>query len=153
MGKEAGMYEVGEATVAKGRSLRRSATIRKAIAYIEQNSSERVTLQALAEVTNLSLFRFATVFRCETGLSPHRYLCRVRVEHAKTLLESGVPLAIVASEAGFFDQSHLSRHFKSLCGVTPGKYLSQVRSFEREPRRPPSAVAGAAACVPQHAAA
>ena len=105
---------------------RRAAAVRKAAEYIEQNSTERIMLQELATLANLSPCRFATVFRLEIGLPPHRYLCHVRVQHAIALLRSGVPLAMVASEAGFFDQSHFSRHFKSICGVTPGKYLSQV---------------------------
>jgi AraC-like DNA-binding protein len=43
---------------------------------------------------------------------------------------------MAASEAGFFDQSHLSRHFKSICGVTPGKYLSQVGPISDESAMP-----------------
>ncbi|MFO1353124.1 MAG: AraC family transcriptional regulator [Gammaproteobacteria bacterium] len=110
----------------------RSASISRAVDFIERNSSEPVTLQSLAALANLSLFRFATVFRRETGTSPHRYLCRVRVEHAKQLLSRGMPLAVVANEAGFFDQSHFSRHFKSQCGMTPGRYLAQLRSSATE---------------------
>jgi AraC-like DNA-binding protein len=147
------MLDAGETVATSGKRYRRIASIRKAIDYIERNSTERVTLQALAELTNLSLFRFATVFRRETGLSPHRYLCRVRVEHAKLLLERGVPPAIVASEAGFFDQSHLSRHFKHHCGVTPGKYLSQVRAFAQDAGKPPFAINGAPGCMSPNAAA
>ncbi len=113
-------------TPARGRS-RHSAAVCKAAEYIERNSTERIMLRELAALANLSPCRFATVFRREIGLPPHRYLCHVRVQNAMTLLRSGVPLAMVASEAGFFDQSHLSRHFKSICGITPGKYLAQVR--------------------------
>ena len=105
---------------------RRAAALRRVAEYIEKNSTERIMLEELAALANLSPCRFATVFRREIGLPPHRYLCHVRVQHAIALLRSGVPLAMAASEAGFFDQSHLSRHFKSICGVTPGKYLSQV---------------------------
>jgi len=105
---------------------RRSAAVRKVAEYIQQNSTERIMLQELAALANLSPCRFATVFRREIGLPPHRYLCHVRVQHAIVLLRSGVPLAMAASEAGFFDQSHFSRHFKTICGVTPGKYLSQL---------------------------
>jgi len=105
---------------------RRAAAVRRAAEYIEQNSTERILLQELAALANLSLCRFATVFRREIGLPPHRYLCHIRIQHAMALLRSGVPLAMAASEAGFFDQSHFSRHFKSICGITPGKYLYQV---------------------------
>ena len=108
---------------------RRAAALRRVAEYIEKNSTERIMLEELAALANLSPCRFATVFRREIGLPPHRYLCHVRIQHAMALLRSGVPLAMAASEAGFFDQSHLSRHFKSICGVTPGKYLSQLSSI------------------------
>ena len=45
------------------------------------------------------------------------------MELAQALIRAGMPPATVASEAGFYDQSHLSRHFKSLCGMTPGQYV------------------------------
>jgi AraC-like DNA-binding protein len=48
------------------------------------------------------------------------------VRYARTLLIDGVPAAQAALEAGFFDQSHLSRHFKSIYGVTPGRYLREL---------------------------
>jgi AraC-like DNA-binding protein len=45
-----------------------------------------------------------------------------RVRHAQALLRQGATLASAASESGFCDQSHLSRRFKRLCGMTPGQY-------------------------------
>jgi transcriptional regulator GlxA family with amidase domain len=68
------------------------------------------------------------VFRREIGLSPYKYLCRVRVRRAQTLLLAGVPGAVVATEVGFFDQSHLARHFKRFCGVTPSVFLQKSRA-------------------------
>ena len=106
---------------------RRWAVVREVVAYIENNFAERINLQDLADVADLSIFRLVTVFRNEIGVPPHRYLCHVRVRHAQTLLGRGVPPAIAASEAGFFDQSHLSRHFKRICGITPGQYVAQAR--------------------------
>jgi transcriptional regulator GlxA family with amidase domain len=52
----------------------------------------------------------------------------LRVQRAQELLRAGMPAAIVANESGFFDQSHLSRHFRSVCGMTPGEYLVHVRN-------------------------
>jgi len=108
------------------------STIRRAIDYIERNSTQSISLRELAAVTNLSLFRFATLFRREMGVPPHRYLCQVRIEHAKALLRDGIPPAIAASEAGFFDQSHLCRHFKNMCGLTPGQYRLKLRAPANE---------------------
>ena len=75
-------------------------------------------------MTGLSMWRFATVFRQQVGVAPHRYICRLRLERAQALIREGVPAATAASEAGFYDQSHLSRHFKNVFGMTPGQYMS-----------------------------
>jgi transcriptional regulator GlxA family with amidase domain len=133
-GMEMAMGVAQQTSTPARRRSRHSAAVCKAAEYIERNSTEPIMLHELAALANLSPCRFATIFRREIGLPPHRYLCHIRVQNAMILLRSGVPLAMVASEAGFFDQSHLSRHFKSICGVTPGKYLSHVRPLSDETR-------------------
>ncbi len=101
-----------------------STSIGKALHFMEQHFVERVSLSQLAEIANLTLFRFATVFRKEVGMPPYRYLSCLRVQQAKSLLAQGVPAAVAAAETGFFDQSHMYRHFKRICGVTPTQYLA-----------------------------
>jgi AraC-like DNA-binding protein len=66
-------------------------------------------------------------FRRDVGLSPHAYLTQIRVEAAKKLLSEGASIVDVASDIGFTDQSHFTRHFKRITGVTPGQYLPQWR--------------------------
>ena len=56
------------------------------------------------------------------GLPPHRYLTGRRVDLARRLLLDGRPSASVAAEAGFYDQSHLARHFTRMLGTTPTRY-------------------------------
>ena len=92
--------------------------------FIDANFADRLTLDELAARAGLSVFRFVTVFRKEVGVSPHRYLCKVRVQAAQSLLRTGVRPSIAATEVGFFDQSHLCRHFRAVCGMTPGQYLA-----------------------------
>lgn len=106
---------------------RASPGIRLALDHIERNFTESIYLDDLAALAGLSVCRFVTVFRRQVGLTPHRFICHRRIRYAKALLREGTPLAMVAMEAGFFDQSHLSRHFKSLCGTTPGRYLHELR--------------------------
>ncbi|MBP0588213.1 helix-turn-helix transcriptional regulator [Paraburkholderia sp. LEh10] len=101
--------------------------LRDAVAYIEANFDKTVSLAQLAELSALSVSRFATVFREQIGLSPYRYLCGVRVRRAQALLLAGMPGAVVATEVGFFDQSHLARHFKRFCGMTPSGFLRKAR--------------------------
>jgi transcriptional regulator GlxA family with amidase domain len=98
--------------------------------YIEANSSERIALKDLASVAELSVFRLVTVFRREMGIPPYRYLNAIRVKKAQQLLREGVPPAIAAIEVGFFDQSHLCRHFRTICGMTPGQFLANPASAE-----------------------
>jgi AraC-like DNA-binding protein len=94
--------------------------------FIAAHYAERITLDDLAAVVGLSIYRFITVFRRETGLPPHRYVCAIRVRAAQDLLRAGVPPAIAAIEVGFFDQSHLCRHFRAVCGMTPGQFLATL---------------------------
>jgi AraC-like DNA-binding protein len=92
------------------------------LAHIDAHLSEPLPLDDLAAITGLSVWRFATVFRERIGMAPHRYVSLQRVHRAQTLLRQGATLASAASESGFYDQSHLSRRFKRLCGMTPGQY-------------------------------
>lgn len=107
---------------------RSSHGVQRALHHIEQHFNRPLGLAELADMASLSVWRFATVFRQQVGLSPHRYICRLRVERAQALIRDGVPPATVASETGFYDQSHLSRHFKNQCGMTPGQYQLAARS-------------------------
>lgn len=99
-----------------------SPGVRSVLAFIEQNFAQPIGLSELAALCGLSLHRFVTVFRGQVGIPPHQYLCRTRVRHARRLLREGLPLAAVAIDSGFCDQSHLSRHFKRQYGITPGCY-------------------------------
>lgn len=98
-----------------------------ALAYIDEHLDERLSLNELAEKAGLSVWRFATVFRQQAGISPRRYICGLRVQRVQALLTSGESLASAALVAGFYDQSHLCRHFKNTCGMTPGEFLSRQR--------------------------
>ncbi|HKQ40341.1 MAG TPA: helix-turn-helix transcriptional regulator, partial [Verrucomicrobiae bacterium] len=83
---------------------------------------------SLAGAAGLSPFHFARLFKRSTGLSPHQYVLRCRVERARGLLmRSKASIAEVAVEVGFCDQSHLAAHFKRVYGVSPKAFLQQVR--------------------------
>ncbi len=108
-----------------------SRGIRRALGHIERHFTDAIYLEDLAALAGLSVCRFVTVFRRQVGLTPHRYICHRRIGYAKRLLRDGVPMAQAASEAGFFDQSHFSRHFKNICGLTPGRYLREMGGMPR----------------------
>jgi AraC-like DNA-binding protein len=103
---------------------REPAAVRTARAYLEEHSDEDVSLDDLAAMAGLSPFHLVRTFRAATGLPPHAWLDQLRVRHARRLLREGMPIAQVAATAGFADQSHLTRRFKRLVGVTPGQYAA-----------------------------
>jgi AraC family transcriptional regulator len=93
------------------------------VGYIEERLASELTLAQLAAVAQLSPYHFARVFKATTGLPPHQFVIARRVERARELLRDGnPPLAEVALCTGFSDQSQLSRHFKRVVGVAPGRF-------------------------------
>jgi AraC-like DNA-binding protein len=62
------------------------------------------------------------VFSREFGIAPHQYLLSRRLDHARGLLLDGMPPSLVAAVTGFYDQPHLTRHFKRFLGISPGRY-------------------------------
>jgi len=91
-------------------------------AYLEDHYAENVSLEQLASFVNVSPFHLLRVFRDVVGLPPHNYLTQVRVSRARHLLQASLRPAEVALAVGFTDQSHLTKHFKALVGVTPARY-------------------------------
>lgn len=89
---------------------------------LQQDASATLDLTSLANQTGMSRFQALRAFKRRYGLPPHTYQLRVRLGLAQKSLREGVQPAHVAAEYGFVDQSHLTRHFKRLMGVTPAQY-------------------------------
>jgi AraC family transcriptional regulator len=99
--------------------------VAQALRYIHENYTRDVSLGDIANAVNLSSFHLARLFKQTVGVSPHQYLIQLRVNSARSLLSAGSgerSLADVASAVGFADQSHLTRHFKRIVGVTPRQF-------------------------------
>jgi len=98
--------------------------LRAVVEFIHDHLGAELTLDRLAAVVHLSPYHFARLFKNSTGLPPRQYVIARRVERAKELLRERDPLPLVevAIEAGFSSQSHLTRHFKRLLGVTPRRF-------------------------------
>jgi AraC-like DNA-binding protein len=92
--------------------------------YLRENLSENVSLDRLSQIADLNPYYLHRVFCREVGIPPHRYQTQLRIDRAKILLAQGRSIGDVAVEVGFADQSHLTRHFKSLVRFTPGSYVS-----------------------------
>lgn len=102
-----------------------AGAVARAKQFIEDNFREPISLDRLAALVGLTRFSLAKHFRQRVGVSPYRYVSEVRVRHAQRMMAQGCRPTEVASEVGFFDQSHLARHFKRSCGMTPREYLSR----------------------------
>ena len=95
--------------------------------YIEAHLDDRLTLAELAAVACLSPYHFSRSFKQAVGVGTQRYVTLRRLERAKTLMRrSNQPLALIAQEAGFTDQSHLTAIFRRETGVTPGRYRTAL---------------------------
>ncbi len=83
----------------------------------------------LSEASGLSVSHFTRRFKVTTGLSPHQFVLRRRVERAKRLLKhTSEAIAQIALCCGFSHQEHLTHTFKRFTGNTPGRYRQTVRN-------------------------
>jgi AraC-like DNA-binding protein len=101
-----------------------SSSVKRVKQYISENFTHQITLNQLSIVAELSSFHLLRAFHKSVGLPPYEFLLNVRIERAKGLLKRGEPIAQVSCSTGFYDQSHLNRHFKRIVGVTPGEYVA-----------------------------
>jgi AraC-like DNA-binding protein len=83
-----------------------------------------VSAATLEAETGVDRYALARGFRACFGTSPHRYLIGRRLDRVKAEIARGISLADAAYAAGFADQSHMTRHFKSRFGLTPGRYAT-----------------------------
>jgi AraC-like DNA-binding protein len=105
-----------------GTARRAPGAVRTTMDLLAERLIDPPSLGDLAQITGMSPFALLRAFRTETGLPPHAYLNQLRVRLARRLLDDGLAPAVVAAEAGFADQAHLTRHFKRVIGVPPGAY-------------------------------
>jgi AraC-like DNA-binding protein len=94
---------------------------------LDERLVEGVALDEAARLVHAHPAHLVRAFSGAFGIAPHQYLMSRRVDRARRLLLEGAKPAEVATATGFYDQSHLTRHFKRLVGVSPGRYRSSSR--------------------------
>jgi AraC-like DNA-binding protein len=102
-----------------GREPRYVATLRS---FLDEHYDRRVALSDLARMVELNPVYLVRSFRQHIGLPPHAYRRQIRLNQACRMLQSGVSASEVAHAVGFADQSHLTRAFKQVMRITPGRY-------------------------------
>jgi len=96
---------------------------KRACEKLESDLGGKLSLEQIAAEFDLSVSHFSRAFRISTGLPPHQWLLHQRVKAAKQLMTvRDLPLSEIAMSAGFANQSHFTRVFSSLVGVSPGAW-------------------------------
>ena len=101
---------------------RSTAALQRVRELLDAEYARTVTISELAREAGLSTFHLIRVFRASFGLPPYKYLEMIRIQQARRLIRHGFSLTHVVHATGFSDQSHLTRYFKRIVGVTPGIY-------------------------------
>lgn len=91
-------------------------------AYLETHYAEEIAIETLSQLVGLHPAYLIRSFHQQIGLPPHRYQRHCQLRQAKRALHTATPLSEIALQHGFYDQSHLTRHFKRTFGITPGQY-------------------------------
>jgi len=126
--------------------------LQRVVVYIEAHLAKHMTLLELSNVAGFSPMHFAGQFRASTGMRPHEYVLRRKVEEAQMLLiTSDTPIVDVAMSFGFLSQAHFTTVFKRFVGSPPARWqhvckrqinsaVFRLRKLKREPfPRSPSA--------------
>ena len=97
--------------------------LRQVLEYINANLECDIKLVDLAELVGMSQYYFCQLFKQSIGIAPYQYVIQQRVERAKQLLKCrDVAISEVALVCGFANQSHFTKHFRKLTGITPKAY-------------------------------
>jgi len=100
----------------------KNAYVKKAVGIMETDYHENITVEQIAYEIGLDRSYFSTLFKAQTGRTPHTYLTSLRINKACTLLDKGLSVSETAVSVGL-DPRNFSRLFRKETGKTPGQYL------------------------------
>ena len=97
--------------------------MRRVAEYVQANLGATISLQALGDVAQLSVFHFSRLFKARAGVTPHQYVLKLRIARAKSLLnDPSQTIADIAAQCGFAHQQHFADAFRRSEGMTPTAY-------------------------------
>lgn len=101
-------------------------SLRRVAEFVEANLESNLTIEELARASGLSRFHFARAFKQSTGFAPYQYVIKQRIERAKILLATkNLPIAGIGFSVGFKNQSHFTKLFRGVVGITPKAYRAR----------------------------
>jgi AraC family transcriptional regulator len=110
--------------------------LRRVTDYIREHLDQHLTLAQLGAVVFMSPYHFARLFQHSTGVPPHRFVVRARIDHAADLLAAPeLTISQISRVVGFRTPSHFATVFHRIMGVTPSAYRAQhlyTSRMERE---------------------
>lgn len=99
-----------------------------ALQYISENIATKLPLDELAGMVHVSVPYLYKLFQTHLGISPGKYINKIRIEECKALLREGqLPMGKIAEAMGFSSLQQFSRQFRNLCGITPTEYIRSLR--------------------------
>ena len=103
-----------------------SCRLRRVTEYIQQNLGKDLRLAELAALVYMSPYHFARLFKCSTGVSPHRFVIRQRIARAGAFLATPeLSIARISRMVGFRTPSHFTTVFRRVTGITPRGYRTE----------------------------
>ncbi len=103
-----------------------SDPIRPAITYMEEHSSEKITIEQLAGLCNISKSYFMACFKQTAGTGAIEHLAQLRIMNAcKALAGTNTPISLIACSCGYDNLSNFNRQFRKIAGCTPGEYRAK----------------------------
>jgi AraC family transcriptional regulator len=101
--------------------------LKRVIDYMKANLTQDLSILDLATLTSMSGSHFSRSFKQSAGISPYQYFMQQRVERAKELLEKqSRAISTIALDCGFANQTHLTKVFRQMTGMTPRAYQKQL---------------------------
>jgi AraC family transcriptional regulator len=120
-------YAVFKPKIAARRGGMPKTRLNRVLDFIKANVSEDLTLSELARTAGMGPHYFCELFKQSTGLSPHQYVIRRKIELAKELLaDPRIRIIEASARTGFVDQSHFTKVFHRVVGVTPSEFRDRL---------------------------
>ena len=102
-------------------------SLAKSVRFINENYPSKISIPDLAKLENMCMTSYNLLFKEQLGMSPTKYIIKLRIEHARELLEStNLPIQEIGIACGYPDINFFSRVFKKYVGTSPSSYRKQI---------------------------